>query len=91
MEELLKMWFSNELEHLAGLEIKGELILPKEIVSESILEPTLPQLSSKIAESDKTNMLSSEEFNNMLHHLVLKGFSLQLKKASIHIKLDVTR
>jgi len=90
MEELLKMWFSNELEHLAGLEIKGELVLPKELVSETLLKPsTEVQTSSKTKESE--SILSSADYNNMLNHLLLKDFSLQLNEGNILIKLDLTR
>jgi hypothetical protein len=91
MEELLKMWFSNELEHLVGLEIKGELILPKELVSESIMEPTANKQPIKVKTEENSSILSTEDYNNILHHLVLKDFSLQLKEESIHIRLDLTR
>lgn len=91
MEELLKMWFSNELEHLEGLEVSGKVVISKEVVSEAILKPkeSVKKVEQKSSKSE--NGLTSEDYNNILHHLKLNAFQLSLNKEKVVIELDVKR
>ena len=91
MDKLLKMWFSNQLEHLEGLEIKGKVIVSKNIVSDALLHSKDEDSEEDLSEEQEANALNANDYNNILNHLKLRTFQLSLNEEKVVIKLDVKR
>ena len=91
MDELLKMWFSNTLEHLEGLEVTGKLVISKEVVSMAILKPKVEEIKEVKPSNESENGLTAEDYNNVLQHLQLNAFQLSLNEEKVVIELDVKR